>query len=177
MNFPAKPAFIGLSIFVLVACSAQEGGASKTANDQMSKHNPQMHQQISGDANGHQPGIDERIAVHLSAGERQHVLMEMRGLLEATQNIVEGLATDNMEQVQNAARAAGTAGRKTTENQIMHKKMPKEWMRIGMMAHTSMDEIAVMASEGKPAREIQLKLADTMKACIACHATFRLPNP
>ena len=173
---------IGLTTLGMVGCSGQESSTSDHKPGQMAEHNPQMH-----DANmhnegqkqkmGHQMQTDERIAVILSPAERLHVLAEMRGLLQSTQNIIEGLATDNMDLVQEAALAAGTHGRKTTENNIMHKKMPAEWMQLGMKAHKTMDEIAQMAADAKPANEIQLKLVSAMNACTACHAAYQLPNP
>lgn len=173
---------ISLTTLGMVACSGADGQTNHTP-EKMAEHNPQMH-----DANmhnnegekqkmGHQMQTDERIAVVLSSGERLHVLAEMRGLLQSTQSIVEGLATNDMALVQEAALAAGTHGRKTTENNIMHKKMPAEWMQLGMKAHKTMDEIAQMAADAKPANEIQLKLVEAMNACTACHGDYRLPNP
>ena len=159
---------------LLTACGAHDKVEHNGGDHQMAEHQrSEMHNQSAG----HEMKADERMVVQLSAGERQHVLAEMRGLLQSTQGIIEGLAKDDMDLVQQSALAAGTGGRKTTENMIMHKKMPKEWMQLGMMAHKSMDEIAQMAADGKPAKGIQLKLVDTMDACTACHSAYQLPNP
>ncbi len=169
-------AVIGL-FGALTAC----GGADDAPKKETHAAEHQMHDEASGhnmhNEGGAQAHTDQRIAVNLSAGQRLHVLEEMRGLLGSTQGIVEGLATGDMDLVQTSALAAGTKGRKTTENNMMHKKMPPEWMQLGMSAHKSMDKIAQMAADGKPAKDIQLKLVDTMNACTACHASFYLPNP
>ena len=159
---------------LLTACAPQDKTEHNGGEHQMAEHQGnEMHKPSAG----HEMTADKRMAVQLSAGERQHVLMEMRGLLQSTQGIIEGLAKDDMELVQKSALAAGTDGRKTTENMIMHKKMPQEWMQLGGMAHKSMDEIAQMAADGKSAKDIQLKLVSAMDSCTACHAAYQLPNP
>lgn len=154
---------------VLTACGAADK-VEGAANEMHTEHHASA-------MKTHPMKADERTAVHLTTGERLHVLEEMRGLLQSTQGIIEGLARDDMDLVQKSALAAGTGGRRTTENQAMHKKMPKEWMMLGMKAHKSMDEIAQMAADGKPAKEIQLKLVDAMNACTACHSAYQIPSP
>jgi len=176
MNHIIKMSMIAFSTIIVAACSVQDSQTTDPKPEHMAEHNPQMHSEAHTQEEGHSMQTEERIAVLLSADERLHVLSEMRGLLQSTQGIIEGLALDDMELVQKSALAAGTKGRKTTENNIMHKKMPKEWMQLGMMAHKTMDEIAAMAVDGKPAKEIQLKLLDTMNACTACHTVYYLPE-
>ena len=160
----------------LSACTPDAGDKTQSAMSHESEHHEKMQGAPSEHQNGQQKHGDTRIAVQLSGAQRQHVLAEMRGLLHSTQGIVEGLALGDMKLVQSAAKAAGMDGRKTTENQIMHKKMPPEWMRLGMSAHKSMDEIAAMAAKNMPAKDIQLKLVQTMNACIACHSAYYLPG-
>lgn len=166
---------------IFVGCSEKtEASAPQNESTHVQKME-HMHQQsaenMHGTGVGHQLQESTRTEVFLTAGERQHVLMEMRGLLESTQGIIEGLGSDDMKQVQESALAAGTEGRNSPKNQIMHKKMPTEWMQLGMKAHTTMDEIAQMAADAKPANDIQLKLVEAMNACVACHATYKLPKP
>ena len=177
MKYLAKPVLMSVLAIGMGSCSAHDDMKAAHTSEQMESRHSHNHDGSEGNKDGHKAGMDERIAVYLSAGERQHVLAEMRGLLGSTQGVIEGLATDNMDLVQKSALAAGTGGRKTTENNMMHKKMPNEWMMLGMTAHKSMDEIAQMAADGKPAKDIQLKLVKTMDHCMACHVAFRLPNP
>src|SRR3989304_1734676 len=55
-------------------------------------------------------GTDGRTAVVLLPGERDLVLTEMRGLLAATQQILEGANQGDRQRIITAARAAGMAG-------------------------------------------------------------------
>ncbi len=168
---------------VLAGCSGKHGASAQKMDHMVEnshEHNPQMHQQnaehqMQASNAGHQLQDETRTDVVLSAGERQHVLMEMRGLLQSTQGIIEGLGAGDMGMVQKHALAAGTKGRNSPANQVMHQKMPEGWMRYGMKAHKTMDVVAKMATDGKPATEIQLKLAEAMSACTACHAAYTLP--
>ncbi len=173
MRYLAKPVLVSILAIGISSCSGHDNMKEAHNPAQMADHKPHNHDS----SGGHETHLDKRKPVVLSAGERQHVLEEMRGLSQSTQGVIEGLAKDDMDLVQKSALAAGTGGRKTTENNIMHKKMPKEWMMLGKAAHKSMDEIARMAADGTPAKEIQLKLVETMDHCMACHAAFQLPNP
>ena len=130
-----------------------------------------------------QERLDKREMLPLNEMQREHVLNEMRGLLLATQGIIEGLANEDMQAVAVAASAVGMQARHTVENQANMKKLkmrqsvPPEFMKLGRSVHIAMDEIAQMAKDGRPAKEIQLKLANTMNACTACHSAYQIPNP
>jgi len=119
-------------------------------------------------------GDDGRTAVILTPAERQAVLGEMRMLLEASQTIVEALAENDMTAVERTARPLGASAIATVDF-ALRTKLPLDFKKLGFATHYAMDDIADMASEKKPAREIQLKLAETMNNCIACHAMYQLP--
>jgi len=127
--------------------------------------------------------LDTREILPVNQLQRQHVLEEMRGLLGATQGMIEGLAENDMDAVQTAASAVGMNAMHTVENQKNMKRLkmgqavPPEFRQLGQGVHKSFDEMAQMAADGKSAKDIQLKLAETMNACTACHATYQLPNP
>lgn len=178
-NTIGKTILVTVSAIAMLGLGACGDHAAKEAHadKQAARHDGGKHamQEHNGEA-GHTMQADERIAVNLSSMQRLHVLTEMRGLLESTQGVIKGLALNDMEMVQISARKAGTDGRKTTENHEMHKKMPEGWMQLGRAAHKSMDEIAQMAADGKPIKDIQLKLVATMDSCMACHAAYRLPE-
>lgn len=118
---------------------------------------------------------DGRTAVLLEPGERQAVLEEMRLLLETSQAVVEALANNDLAAVEAAARPIGSAAIATVDFKLK-AKLPLEFKELGFGTHYAFDDIADMAKEGKPAKEIQLKLATTMNNCIACHASFQLPQ-
>ena len=127
--------------------------------------------------------LDTREILPLNQLQRQHVLEEMRGLLVATQGVVEGLAHEDMAAVAESASSVGMEALHTVENQENMKKLrmrqtaPEEFMALGMGVHKSFDAMAQMATDGKPVKDIQLKLADTMNACVACHTSYQIPNP
>jgi len=119
-------------------------------------------------------GDDGRTAVILEPAERMAVLEEMRLLLETSQVIVEALANEDLKAVEDAARPIGSDAIATVDF-ALRAKLPLEFKKLGFRTHYAMDEIADMAKAGKPAKEIQLLLANTMNNCIACHAMYQLP--
>lgn len=118
-------------------------------------------------------GDDGRTAVILTPAERQAVLGEMRMLLEASQSIVEALANNDLATIENTARPLGASAIATVDF-ALRAKLPIEFKKLGFGTHYAMDDIADMARDKKPAKAIQLKLADTMNKCIACHAMYQL---
>lgn len=118
-------------------------------------------------------GTDGRTAIVLQAAERDLVLSEMRGLLSATQAVLEGVNNGDMQQVAKAARAAGMAGAADVNPALM-AKLPLDFKSLGMSVHHAMDDIAVAAESGKPAPEVLKMAADTLNKCVACHASWQL---
>jgi len=119
-------------------------------------------------------GEDGRTAVVLNEGERRMVLAEMRGLLEATQLIVDGLANDDLKQVEQAALAVGSQAIGTMDF-ALKAKLPMDFKQLGFATHYAFDDIAEMARNGLAPAAIQAKLADAMGNCIACHEAFQIP--
>lgn len=120
-------------------------------------------------------GEDGRTAVILEPAERNAVLGEMRMLLEASQSIIEALANNDLETVEKTARPLGASAIATVDF-ALRAKLPLEFKKLGFGTHYAMDDMADMAKEKKPAKEIQIKLAETMNNCIACHAMYQLPQ-
>lgn len=118
---------------------------------------------------------DGRTAILLDSGERQLVLGEMRALLESTQQIIQSIAEGDMQQV---AQAASTVGMQatTTMDVKLKAKLPLGFKQLGFATHQAFDDIATMAAEKAEPRRLQIKLADTMNNCIACHAGWQLPE-
>lgn len=120
-------------------------------------------------------GTDGRTAVVLEAGERDLVLREMRGLLSATQGIMEGIVQGDMKQVAQSSRAAGMAAAAKVDIPLsLMAKLPLPFKTLGMSVHRNMDDIAVAAESGKPAPELLKMLSGTLSQCVACHAGFQL---
>lgn len=121
------------------------------------------------------PGIDGRTAVVLKTDERDLVLREMRGLLSATQGIMEGIVQGDMKQVIQSSRSAGMAAAAKVDVPLaLMAKLPLPFKALGMSVHQSMDEIAKAAESGKPAPELLKMLSGTVSKCVACHAGWQL---
>lgn len=118
-------------------------------------------------------GSDGRNAVVLEAGERSLILGEMRGLLVATQGVVQGIQQNDMKHVAQSARAVGMASA-VDVNPALMAKLPLEFKSLGMSVHHDMDDLAVAAESGKPAPELLGMLSTTMSKCVACHAAWQL---
>jgi len=118
-------------------------------------------------------GTDGRTAVLLQAGERELVLSEMRGMLAATQGVLEGANRGNMQEITQAASAAGMRAA-ADANPALMAKLPIELKTLGMSVHRDMDEMADAAASGTPAPEILKMLSNTLTKCVACHSTWQL---
>lgn len=120
---------------------------------------------------------DGRSVILLAHPERDLVLSEMRGLLSATQGIVDGINSNHPQKIAQAARAAGMAAAADV-NPVLMAKLPLDFKQLGMSVHHDMDAIATAAEAGKPASEISKMLGDTLPKCVACHASWQLKaNP
>jgi hypothetical protein len=119
------------------------------------------------------PGTDNRTAVVLRADERQLILQEMRGLLSATHNILDGINQGDMARVASMARSAGMAAAADVNPTLM-AKLPLQFKSLGMSVHRDMDEIAGAAETGRSAPEILRMLTATTSKCVACHAAWQL---
>jgi len=117
---------------------------------------------------------DGRTQVLLDESERDQVLVEMRQLLASTQQITEGLAEHDMKKVAAAASEVGMNATKTMDVRLK-AKLPIDFKKLGFATHQAFDDIATMATEKKSESHIQMKLAETMNNCVACHSSFQLP--
>lgn len=111
----------------------------------------------------------------LKADERDLVLREMRGLLSATQGIMEGIIQEDTKQIIQSSRSAGMAAAANVDVPLaLMAKLPLPFKTLGMSVHQSMDEIAKAAESGKPAPELLKMLSGTVSKCVACHAGWQL---
>ncbi len=118
-------------------------------------------------------GTDDRTAIVLQPSERAMILREMRGMLSATQGIVEGINRADMSLVAKSSRAAGMAS-SADVNPILMAKLPMPFKSMGMSVHHQMDAIAQAAETGTPTPEL-LKMVSTMLTyCVGCHSAWQL---
>jgi hypothetical protein len=120
-------------------------------------------------------GTDGRTAVVLAAGERDLILGEMRGLLSASQLIVQGIQQGDMKQVAQSARAVGM-GSAVDVNPALMAKLPAAFKSLGMNVHHDMDDLAQAAESGKNANELLGMLSNTMTKCVSCHSAWQLKS-
>lgn len=115
---------------------------------------------------------DARETVVLPAFERDRILASMRRFLKGTQQIVEGLALNDMKMVVQGARSTdpqplSKASLKAREN------CPKGCTELCEEMHGGFNSIAVEAEAGKNKQVILEKLSGTLQRCTACHDIYR----
>ena len=116
---------------------------------------------------------DGRTAIVLTDGERNHILGEMRALLEAVQAITEAVVADDMDAVAESASAVGMALARG-EDPTLIAKLPLEFKTDGFAAHNAFDELAQNASSFGDREMVLQDLANILGACTSCHAGYRL---
>ena len=118
-------------------------------------------------------GSDNRTAIVLKSGERDLILQEMRALLMATHDILDGINRNDLASVARAARSAGMAAAADVNPALM-AKLPLPFKSMGMSVHRNMDDMAHAAESGAPAPEILKRLTTTLTLCVGCHTTWQL---
>ena len=142
-------------------------------------------------------GTDGRTAVVLHVSERDLILSEMRGLLSATQGILEGVNQGDMQRrkvlmpvlritqlcdaseagaIKRVIKASSAAGMVVAADAspALMTKLPMELKSLGMSVHRDMDAIATAAENKVPAPEILKMLSNTLTKCVACHSAWQL---
>lgn len=115
----------------------------------------------------------ERNAIFLLQGDRALVLEEMRAMLAATQQIIDGVARDDRQQIIAAARGAGMGSAIDLDPNFL-SKLPLEFKTLGFSMHSDMDAISKAAEKQVPLPEISGMLAATLTKCVACHGAWEL---
>lgn len=119
-----------------------------------------------------EPASDGRIAIILNQRETAFIMSEMRGLMTVLQGIVHGLAINDREAIQEAARAGG-AERIAGVPATLMVKLPVTFKEQGLAVHAAFDDIATTAAQGSDRDALLWRLNEQLNRCIACHDTFR----
>ena len=119
-------------------------------------------------------GTDQRTAIHLSPGERDMVLAEMRRMLTSVHGVVTGLSDGNRRAMEEASRASGSEMAADVNPAIMIK-LPLEFKQLGMSVHEDFDRLAANIAKGADNNEILRQLSTVTARCVGCHAAYRLP--
>ncbi|WP_322989323.1 hypothetical protein [Hoeflea sp.] len=117
-------------------------------------------------------GSDGRAVVMLSTAERDGVLAEMRGLLEATADITAALARNDTAAIADIARPIGTAAM-AGESPALLAKLPLPFKEDGLRVHTGFDALADAAIAGATTQDLTGLLSEHLLVCTGCHAAYR----
>ena len=119
------------------------------------------------------PASDGRIAIQMPAAERDLVLNEMRGFLQAVQMILSAADREEMELLAGSARQAGMAAGDGMPGSLVGR-LPMGFKKLGFDTHQRFDQLALDAEQlGDPQHSLQ-QLAELMTNCVSCHATYRI---
>lgn len=116
---------------------------------------------------------DGRTAIVLNEAERDLVLTEMRGFLEAVEGVMDGVLEEDMAAVAESARTVGMATTQAVPMALM-AKLPLEMKTLGMETHAAFDTIAREAEDMGDGTEILKLVRDALGNCTSCHASYRL---
>ena len=117
-------------------------------------------------------GTDGRMAIHLTAGERDLVLTEMRVFLESIQQLTTGITANDMQLVAEYARKSGKAAQGEVPGTLVGK-LPVQFKKLGFDTHAKFDQLALDAEEFGDGDHALSQLSILMKNCTACHAAYR----
>lgn len=120
-----------------------------------------------------QEAAGARNVILLSEGDRYLVLDEMRAMLAATQQIIDGIARNDRQQIITAAKGAGMGSAIDLDPNFL-SKLPLEFKTLGFSMHSDMDAISKAADQQVPMAEISGMLAATLNKCVACHGAWEL---
>lgn len=113
---------------------------------------------------------DSRQQIALTPAERDAVLAEMRMMLGSVSGILHGLAANDRQAIEKAARASGMA---MAVDPSLEQKLPRPFLELGMATHKKFDQLADLAETRAAADEVVRSLADVTTSCVACHAMYR----
>jgi len=122
------------------------------------------------------PSDDNRISVVLTEDERNLVLNEMRQFLISVQGVSSAITNKDLKTVEDLAHKAGMVAELNTPGALL-RKIPAGMKTLGFGTRGLFDDISAAAKAGKDPLIIRKQLDSLMNNCIACHATYRLPEP
>ena len=133
-----------------------------------------LHHHETGSESGQQSLPQHRLSLHLSAPVQEGLKLTMREHLEALQEILGALARDDYEKA--AAIAHEDLGF-PKHHQAMQREQgfafPSGYQKLAMVHHQVAEDLAqVIPSKDMP--RIFKHLNRTVKACVACHQTYKL---
>ncbi len=123
--------------------------------------------------------VDGRVTLLLEPSERAVVLNEMRQFLAGLQQMLEAAERNDAAAIAKITRPLGMAAAHAVPPGLA-AKLPLEFKTLGHSVHNDFDRIAMDAEAMNDARLSLRQLGETMKKCVACHATYQIaltPGP
>lgn len=120
-----------------------------------------------------QQSTDNRLAIQLTAGEKDLVLSEMRAFLASVQQITHGVSSKDMKLIASSARTVGLAAQQGVPGSLMGK-LPLEFKQLGRDTHEKFDLLALDAEQLEDENHSLAQLGSLMQNCVTCHAAYRL---
>lgn len=116
---------------------------------------------------------DNRLAIQLTAGEKDLVLAEMRAFLVSVQQITQGVSSKDMKLIATSARSVGLAAQQGVPGSLMGK-LPLSFKQLGRDTHAQFDLLALDAEQLEDEAHSLSQLGTLLQNCVACHAAYRL---
>ena len=116
---------------------------------------------------------DGRKALVVTPVQRDQILAEMRGLLEAVQTIIVANNAGDLHAVSVAARKVGKANM-SPQSAELSSKLPMEFRKLGMDTHVRFDLLALDADQFESTEQVYQNLGALTGNCVACHRVYRL---
>ena len=108
-------------------------------------------------------------AVLLAPIERDIVRQEMRTMLRSLSFILQGLAVNDLEMVEQAARVSGKAAAIAPE---LARTLPTHFVELDTKVHTRFDQLADTIKTGARG-DLSKRVAALTGYCVACHEMYR----
>ena len=116
---------------------------------------------------------DGRTTLVVTPAQRDQILTEMRGLLEAVQTVIVANNAGDLNAVSVAARKVGKANM-SPQSAELSSKLPMEFRKLGMDTHERFDLLALDADQFERAEQVYQDLGALTGNCVACHRVYRL---
>ncbi len=117
-------------------------------------------------------GSDGREIVLLTPAERDQVLAEMRGLLEAVADITGALGRNDTQAVVELTKPVGMAAM-AVESPALIAKLPLDFKAAGLQVHQGFDALGAAAGGGATAAALTAMLSEQLMVCTGCHASYQ----
>ncbi len=118
-------------------------------------------------------GEDNRTVILLDAGERNHILGQMRGLLGHMQQLITAISEDDMDEVIKISNTLVEDSSGKTPAKII-AKMPLAFKQLSLNIHSDFKQLQAESKEKRDSKLALKQVSKLMQNCLACHATHSL---